>query len=185
MQMLTDEELIVGCNNGNERYKTQLYYRYSPSLFGVALRYTRNEADAQDVLQDAFIKIFDSLEQYKGTGTLKAWLTRIVINKALQYYKKQKRQQDVVDSYEDNLYQIEDESINYSDKLSQQVLLNFIQSLPDGYRMVFNLCEIEGYSYDEVAAMLQCSNSNCRSQLFKAKRILKQKVNDFLKKEVL
>ncbi len=182
--MPSDEQLISGCINGEEKYRYLLYKQYSPMLYGTALRYTKTEEDAQDVLQEAFILIFDNIAQYNGKGKLVAWMNKIVINQALKLYQKQIKKNILVD-YEEYENTLTDYSIVESDWLGYQLLLNMIRQLPEGYQMVFNLCEIEGYSYEEVSKMLKCSTSTCRSQLFKAKKKLKQKIIDFQNKKEL
>ncbi|MBO4580890.1 MAG: sigma-70 family RNA polymerase sigma factor [Bacteroidales bacterium] len=181
---MNEAQLVKECIKGNEQCRTMLYNQYSKVLYGIALRYTSGQEDAKDVLQEAFISIFNHLHQFNGTGSLQAWMSRIVINQALKLYQVNKKAFPV-ENYEDYQEQISDISITDSDKLSYNVLLGFIRELPDGYRMVFNLCEIEGYSYDEVSGILHCSNATCRSQLFKAKNALRKKVVEFTKKESL
>ena len=182
--MSSDEQIISGCINGEEKYRYMLYKQYSPILYGTALRYTNTEDDAQDVLQEAFILIFDNIKQYNGKGKLVAWMNKIVINQALKLYQKQIK--NTLVDYEEYENTLIDNSIVEYDWLSYQVLLDLIHQLPAGYQMVFNLCEIEGYSYEEVAKMLNCSPGTCRSQLFKAKKKLKQKILELEKlKEIL
>ena len=182
--MSNDEQIISGCINGEEKYRYMLYKQYSPILYGTALRYTNTEDDAQDVLQEAFILIFDNIKQYNGKGKLVAWMNKIVINQALKLYQKQIK--NTLVDYEEYENTLIDNSVVEYDWLSYQVLLDLIHQLPAGYQMVFNLCEIEGYSYEEVAKMLNCSPVTCRSQLFKAKKKLKQKILELEKlKEIL
>lgn len=181
---MNDAQLVAECIKGNEQCRTMLYKQYSPVLYGIALRYTGCQEDAQDILQEAFVLIFKNLNQYNGKGKLQAWMSRIVINQALKLYQANQKKFPT-ENYEEIQEQIVDESIIDSDKLSYNVLLGFIRDLPQGYRMVFNLCEIEGYSYDEVSKMMHCTNNTCRSQLFKAKNALRKRVMEFTKKESL
>ncbi|MDR2410391.1 MAG: RNA polymerase sigma factor [Bacteroidales bacterium] len=158
-----------------------LYKHYSPYLYGMALRYTRTKEDAQDVLQDTFLAIFDNMGQYSGKGPIRAWMTRIVINQALslRYVSK-----DIIfENYDDHAEEIADNTVVESDTFAHEILLGFIRDLPRGYQLVFNLCGIEGYSYNEVAKMLKCSSSTCRTQFFKAKNVLRKRINDFNEKE--
>ena len=180
--VLNEEQLIEGITRGDSRCQSLFYKQHAPFLYGMALRYTPSPEDAKDVLQEAFIKIFDNIEHYNGIGVIKAWMTRIVINQALKLYKRQKIRQ-MLSLDDENQEEVGDESVVDSDMLTHEILLRFIQELPDGYRMVFNLCEIEGYSHEEVAQMLACSTSNSRAQLAKAKRVLRKKINDFNEKE--
>ena len=176
---LNEEEIIKGCKRKDSRSQALLYEQNAPMLFGMALRYSSSEEDAKDVLQDAFLKIFDSIGQYNKKGELRAWMTRVVINEALNVHKLRNRHLN----YDDFEEEISDSSVVVSDMMTHEILLKFIQKLPDGYRTVFNLCEIEGYSQDEAAKMLNLNPSTCRSQLFKAKNTLRKWVNEFTKKE--
>ena len=166
----------------DSKSQSLLYKEHAPFLYGIALRYTKTEEDAKDVLQDAFIRVFEYIEQYKGEGEIRAWMTRIVINQALTLYQ-QRSKRPVLENFDDYEEMIVDASVVESDMLSHKILLGFIRDLPHGYRMVFNLCEIEGYSHGEVAKIMKCSISTCRSQLFKAKNALRKKVNDFNEQE--
>jgi RNA polymerase sigma-70 factor (ECF subfamily) len=179
--MREDAQIVEGCIMKKQQCFALLYERYASPLYATALRYTKSEADAKDVLHDAFFNILDNITQFEGRGTLLAWLTRIVVNQALEWHRLQRRGLFVnFDDYEET---IADESIVDSDKLTHKVLLEFIRELAPGQQAVFNLCEIEGYSYKEAAKELNCNELNCRTQLFKAKSILKKRVNDFLENE--
>jgi len=180
--VLSEEQIIKGCKVKDSRSQALLYKQHASVLFGMALRYATCSDDAQEILQDAFLSIFDNIKKYSGKGSIRAWMTRIVINEALTLYKSRAKQPGM-DNYDDYEEKISDSSVTESDALSHEILLRFIQDLPDGYRMVFNLCEIEEYSHEEVAKMLNCNESTCRSQLFKAKKTLREKINEFNKKE--
>ena len=179
----SEEEIIEGCIKKDIKYMELLYKQYAPKLYNCALRYTKNAEDAEDVLQDAFIQIFEHMKQYNGKGTFSGWMTTIVINQALMLYRKNLKQlrYEIYDNSNDEYKeQIKDNSIVQHDFLSHELLLQMIQNLPDGYRIVFNMHEMEGYSYDEIAKMLKCTPSNCRSQLFRAKHLLQEKINKTL-----
>jgi len=176
--MLDEIQIIEGCINKDQRCQKLLYEKYAPYLYGIALRYTKTEQDAQDVLQESFLRIFDNLELYEGKGNFLGWLIRIVVNHALNYnYVHSKVRTLDFANYEER---IADEPITDSNALTHQVLLEFIRELPQGYQSVFNLCVIEGYSSDEVAKMLNCTSITCRTQLLKAKTLLRKKIGDFL-----
>jgi RNA polymerase sigma-70 factor (ECF subfamily) len=150
-------------------------------MYGVAFRYTKSAEEAQDLLQEAFLIIFDNIEQYTGKGQLGSWMRRIVVNEALKWYKKRAKQPQML-SYDDYESTIGEELVmdtEYDEEHTREVLLGFIRELPQGYKMVFNLYEIEGYSYKEIAEKLNCTMTTCRSQLSKAKNILRKKINDF------
>lgn len=177
-----EEEIIEGCLKKDKKYMELLYKRYSSKLYNCALRYTKKVEDAEDVLQDAFIQIFEHMNQYNGKGTFMGWMKTIVINQALMLYRKNLQYlQFQSGDYEEIKENIKDGSIIQNDFLTHKLLLDLIQNLPDGYRMVFNMHEIEGFSYDEIAVFLNCAPSTCRSQLFRAKRILQEKINTFNK----
>ena len=181
--VLNEEQLIEGIKQRDRQCQSEFYNRHASALYGIALRYTESDDNAKDVLQDAFIRIFDSIEQYNGTGVVRAWMSRIVVNEALTVYKQKKRRLiQSIDAAETQM-ELKDESIVVSDMLTHEILLQFIQELSEGYRVVFNLHEMEGYSHDEIAEMLNCSPSTSRSQLFKAKNLLRKKINDFNDKE--
>ena len=180
--ILSQEQIIENCKNKDSKSQSLLYKQYAPFLYGISLRYTKNEDDAKDVLQEAFIRIFEYIEQYKGIGSIQGWMTRIVINQALKLYQENSKK-PVLESFDDYQEIIVDSSVVESDRIGHKILLGFIRDLPHGYRTVFNLCEIEGYSYDEVAKIMNCTPSTCRSQLFKAKNALRKKVNEFNESE--
>ena len=173
--------MIEGCIKRDSRCQTLLYEEYAPFLYGVALRYTKTEEDAQDVLQDAFIRIFDTMEQYEGKGSLRAWMRRIVANQAFELLKHQSKATFV--NYDDYEESIADESIVESDKLTHKILLNFVKELPQRQQTMFNLCVIDGYPYREVAKKFDCTETVCRKAVFEARNMLKKKVNNFLKEE--
>ena len=181
--VLTEEQLIEGIKRGNSKCQSLFYSQHAPILFGIALRYTESDTEAKEVLQEAFIKVFENIEQYCGTGIVRAWMSRVVVNQALKLYHRKRRHEFLELDDEKNQTELIDESVVDSDMLTHEILLQFIDELSDGYRMVFNLCEIEGYSHDEIAKILSCSAATSRSQLFKAKNILRKKINDFLEKE--
>jgi len=180
--MLDDEQIIEGCIKKDAQCQSMLYKKYAASLYVIALRYTVSKEDAQDVLHDAFLKIFDNIKQFsvgEKKGTLLGWLTRIVINQALAQHKMNTK---VVYS-DECVEEISDKSVIQSDKLTHKILLDFIRDLPHNCRIVFNLCGIEGYSYEEAAKMLNFTGVNCRVQMSRAKNILREKVNNFMEKE--
>lgn len=178
--MISEKELIKHCKEGKSEYQKLLYDKYSPLLMGICLRYAKNKMEAEDILQDAFIKIFLKLDSFRGEGSLENWLTRIVIHTAINAYHKNSAKMNEID-IDDLNGNVEDVTITNSDSLSLQLLLRFIEELPDGYRTAFNLYEIDGYSHKEIAEMLGCAPVTVRTQLFKAKENLKRKIEEHLK----
>lgn len=176
--LLTEKELIQACIREQSTAQEQLFRRYGRKLMGVALRYSRSQEEAEDTLQDAFIRIFDNLKKYKQTGSFEGWMRRIVINVALK--KKQKKSY----THEITGYEKMPDSV-FSPKaysqLGEKELMGLVKALPDGYRMVFNLYAIEGYSHAEIAKMLGIGESTSRSQLSKARNILQEQLIELQK----
>lgn len=177
--MHSEEEFIKRCLNNDPKAQEALYKRYAPTMFGICLRFTRNKMEAEDVLQEGFIKIFTYLKDYRSEGSLEGWMRRTIINTAINYYKKQsKRFRDMnIDQAEIADYNNE----NVVDKLSTNELLTLIQDLPNGYRMVFNLSIIEGYTHKEIGEILNISENTSKSQLSRARSVLQSKIRKIIK----
>lgn len=169
---MTEENLIKKCASGNSLAQKTFYEKFAGKMMGVCLRYAQDYEEAQDVMQDAFIKIFNNLPDYKKKGSLEGWVRRIVVNTALDSYRKNKKHignvdVDTVDyMLDDNAYIIE--SLNADD------LLVIINKLPAGYKVVFNLFAIEGYSHKEIAERLNITESTSKSQYSRAKKTLRE-----------
>jgi RNA polymerase sigma factor (sigma-70 family) len=174
--LLTDIEIVKGCKKGVEAYQKALYDRYASVLLGVSKRYTHNSADAEDVLQDGFIKIFNKIEQYTGAGSIQAWMTKVVVHTAIKKYKLSRYSKEFLVT--DIAAVSKDESYETSgyEHLTQKDLLLLINNLPDGYRVVFNMYVIEGYPHDDIAEILGIQASTSRSQLAKAKSWLQKEI---------
>ena len=168
------DELINKCIKKEPKAQENLYRRYAHTLFSVSLKYARNYTEAEDILQDGFIIIFDKIGQFKHKGSFEGWLKRIVINTALQRYRKQSIFNLVGEE------QLEQEEVEVDQEtISLDFLLKIVQELPDRYRLVFNLYALDGYSHKEIAVMLDISEGTSKSNLARARMILKQKVEDF------
>ncbi len=168
------EELIKNCKKQNAKAQSELYKRYASKLFSLCLKYSKNYVDAEDNLQDAFVTIFKKIEQYKYKGSFEGWIKRIAINTALQKYR-QVGVFDIVDeaAIEDTTVEIDNDDVDLD------FLLRIIQELPDRYRLVFNLYVLDGYSHNEIAKMLEVSTGTSKSNLARARLILKQKIEDY------
>lgn len=169
------DQLIDNCKINDTKAQGELYTLFSSKLFSVCLKYSRNYAEAEDNLQDAFVTIFKKIGQYKNKGSFEGWLKRITINTALQCY----RTQGVFDIVNENL--IEDETVTIEDEnnISLDYLLQIIQELPDRYRLVFNLYVLDGYSHQDIAEMLKIATGTSKSNLARARQILKDKITDY------
>ncbi|MDD2192841.1 MAG: sigma-70 family RNA polymerase sigma factor [Bacteroidales bacterium] len=176
------DKIIEGCKKGNPKAQKALYDMFSDKLFGVCLRYCRSREDAQDVFQDAFVKVFNSLDKYKPFGSFDAWLKRIFINQALNFYRYDKSFSHVsADDVQIPSDEIDNES--FYDKFSNQMILDSVQKLANRQRIIFNMVEIEGCSYEEVANMLEVTQECIRTQNFKAKRKLRTLLSDLADKD--
>lgn len=180
--MFPEEKVIKGCQAGKREYQTQLYRRFAPKMLGVCLRYTPDRPSAEDILQEGFVKVFSSIDRYRGDGSFEGWIRRIMVNTALTWFKKQRKQgfTEDIDALEDKLPQEEDEQgeENGIESLSPEDVMALIQRLPDGYRMVLNLYVFEGASHKEIAESLDISENTSKSQLSKARRFLRKLVEN-------
>lgn len=168
------EQLIRNCKKNETKAQSQLYKLYSGKLFSICLKYSRNYAEAEDNLQDSFMTIFNKIDQYNNKGSFEGWLKRITINTALQRYRK-KGVFSIIneENIKDVSVEIEDEEIGID------FLLKIIQELPDRYRLVFNLYVLDGYSHKEISKMLNISTGTTKSNLARARLILKQKIENY------
>jgi RNA polymerase sigma-70 factor (ECF subfamily) len=172
--MHSEKELVEQCLKGNPKSQEALYKQYAPRMYGVCMRYARNTLEADDILQEGFIKVFNFLKDYRQQGSLEGWIRRIVVNTAINYYRSKIHEWDEVNiekvSGSPNLETSE------IDNLSRDELLAQIQKLPEGYRLVFNLYVIEGYNHPEIGRLLNISENTSRSQLSRARASLREKI---------
>ncbi len=176
--MASDQKIIEGCIQGKRGAQMRLYKRYAPVLLGVSLRYTCNKSEAEDVLQEAFIKIYTKMHTYTFNGSFEGWLKRIVINTAINHNRSKVKDQltrELNDSDEFDMYE-EDAGDKKHQQFSADQLMKSVQNLPEGYRMVFNMFVMEGFSHKEIARMLEISESTSKSQLFKARALLRKQL---------
>ncbi|MEY4876615.1 MAG: hypothetical protein RL708_1764 [Bacteroidota bacterium] len=170
--MLTEQEVYQQCVAGNRSAQKELFDRFSPRMLGVCYRYTKSIQEAEDVLQDVFIKVFQNLQYFKGDGSLEGWIRKIAINTSLNHLKKNKRISAELEI--DSAKKVEgpvDLSIeNYDSKL----IWASIESLPEGYRVILNMFAVEGYSHKEIADQLGIAEGTSRSQFLRAKAHLKK-----------
>jgi RNA polymerase sigma factor (sigma-70 family) len=172
---LPESDIIEGCLKGDRRMQERLYERYAPKMYGVCLRYAGNAEDAQDILQDGFVKVFRHLERFRSEGSFEGWMRRIFVNTAIEQYRKKVILQKVDEHQEERM---EDTNWNVLDKLAAKDILNALQELSPGYRTVFNLFVVEGYSHKDIASMMGISEGTSKSQLARAKGILQQMLKE-------
>ena len=169
------DRLIKNCINQDAQAQSQLYKQYASKLFSLCLKYSKNYAEAEDNLHDAFITIFSKIGQYNNKGSFEGWLKRIAINTSLQCYRENVGVYDIV-----NEGNIEDVSVDIdNDDVSIDYLLKIIQELPDRYRLVFNLYVLDGYSHVEISELINISTGTSKSNLARARLILKDKIEDY------
>ena len=174
MEQKATNDIIKGCIAGKRASQQQLFEMYSDDMFGVCLYYSKDYTEAEDTLHEGFMKIFQKISQYKGTGSFEGWMKRIIINTALEKFRKNNQMYAVGDDD----YQLEGDidPVNVLNDLSARDLLKLISELSPQYRMVFNLYAIEGYSHKEISEMLEISEGTSKSNLARARNILQKKV---------
>jgi RNA polymerase sigma factor (sigma-70 family) len=166
-------QLVAQCRSHDARAQRELYDRYKARLMGVCRRYASSREEAQDILQEVFIKIFSKMDQLDSSERLEGWMLRIAVNTSVNFYRSNKRIfEDINDVQADS----GDHEIMLS-KISDEYLVKMINELPDGCRIVFNLFVVEGYNHAEIGKMMGVTESTSRSQLVYAKKILKEKLN--------
>jgi RNA polymerase sigma factor (sigma-70 family) len=170
------DNIIRGCQTGDPRAQRELYILFKDKMFGICLRYAGNYDDAQDVVQDGFVKIFMKIGQFRFEGSFEGWMRRIMVNTALEKYRVHCQIINISDSAK------EIDSVNsteFSSEISARELIKFVQELSPKYRMVFNLYAIEGYSHKEISKMLEITEGTSKSNLSRARIILQQKVRKY------
>jgi len=172
---LEDHDIIRGCLQNNPSMQKMLYDKYAAKLFGIALRYAHEQEEAKDILQDGFVKVFQNLSKYKGTGAFEGWLRRIIVNTAIEHYRKKNNTYEIQDTHEES---VTDRDISALEKMAAADILKMVKALPNGYRTVFNLFAIEGYSHKEIAEMLNISEGTSKSQYARAKGLLQEKIKN-------
>ncbi len=171
---MSNEELIKNCLKGKPSAQKKLYDLYAPKLMAVCYRYANNHSEAQDMLQDGFVKIFEKLDKYSGLGSFEGWMRRIVVNTALDSIRKNKKRLFHSDIDEVEFQLPRNDFIE--ERLCAEDLMKVLHSIPIGYRTVFNLYAIEGYSHKEIAEQLSINVSTSKSQYSRAKALLREKI---------
>jgi RNA polymerase sigma-70 factor (ECF subfamily) len=175
---ISESDLIKGCIAGERRMQEELYSRFAPKMYAVCLRYANNTNDAQDLLQEGFIKVYRNLHRFRAEGSFEGWIRRVFVNTSIEHFRKKSAQLSSVSEKEENT--IEDLDVTALDSLAEKDIINIVQELSPGYRTVFNLYVVEGYSHKEIGEMLGISEGTSKSQLARAKSILQKKVAQYL-----
>ncbi len=169
---MTEELMLAGCLRNNAAAQEALYNRFSPRMLGVCYRFAKNREDAEDMLQEGFIKVFTQIHQYRNEGALEGWIRRIIVHTCINIIKKNKKFSDSVDIAYANGIHVKEELI--PSILQAKQVVECIRLLPIGYRTVLNLYAIEGFSHKEISLMLEIEESTSRSQYTRAKAMLKE-----------
>ena len=175
---MTEKELVKGCLKEDRACQKELFDRYAPKMLSVCRRYARHSMEAEDILQDAFVRVFDKLGTFRGDGSLEGWVRRIVVHACIRNYRKSsfKNEQFGLETLPEG--QVESDAIS---RMSTDQMFELINELPDGYRMAFNLFVIEGYGHSDIAEIMGCGESTSRSQLAKARRWLQARITEMEK----
>ena len=165
---MTEEEIIAGCIKKKNDSQRLLFDKYAGKMMSLCLRYAR-DADAKDILQEGFLRVFDYIHQYRGEGNFEGWMRRVFVSVAMRHIAKKKITVLDIDNID---YEISTDVPDIIDRLSENEIHSLIRKLPDGYRTVFNLFVLDGYSHEEIADMLNIQASTSRTQLLKARKML-------------
>jgi RNA polymerase sigma-70 factor (ECF subfamily) len=157
----------------------ELYNRFAPKMYGVCLRYAANAEEAEDILQEGFIKIFNKISSYRGDGSFEGWIRRIFVNTAIEHFRKKTYLQPITENEENT---VEGKYLSVLDNLAEKDIIQMVQQLSPGYRTVFNMYVVEGYSHKQIAEMLGISEGTSKSQLSRAKLILQDLVKTFIER---
>ncbi|MDW7692516.1 RNA polymerase sigma factor [Flammeovirgaceae bacterium SG7u.111] len=183
---MEEKELIDACSKNDQNACTFLFNKYAPQMLMVCTRYMNNEDEAKDILQEGFIKVFESIKTYKAKGSFEGWIRRIMINEALNSLRKKKKLMASDEPIDENIAEPDNEEpvgikgMNFS----QEELLTTLQSLPEPFKIVFNLYCFEKYSHKEIAKTLSIKTETSRSRLLRARIILQKKLVDLATKKV-
>lgn len=170
LMIMEDRQLVKDCLKGRPEAQRQLYEQFAKNMLGICYRYTKSLKDAEDVLQEGFVKVFFGLKQYKFEGELGAWIRRIMVNTALNFLKRNYKYRTEMFFTEQPLHPVADD--NPAVILQAKELADIIRQLPHGYQTIFNLHAVEGYSHVEIGEMLGISNGTSRSQYARARALL-------------
>ena len=171
---ISEQELVTNCIAGHRQSQELLYRKYADQMYTVCLSYCKDEDEACDILQEGFIKIFRKIDQYKKENSLRAWIRRVMVNTALDHYRKQKRHEAKIESYYQITESVSKVSNNVLEQISLKELIKLVNELPTKAAMVLKLYAIEGYAHKEIAAKLNISEGTSKSQLHRARGLLKQ-----------
>jgi len=167
----SETDLIQGCIEGNRQMQKLLYKNYSSKMYGVCLRYSGNIDDANDLLQEGFIKVYKNLDKFRGDGSFEGWIRRIFVNTSIEHFRRKVKLYNITEIQENT---VEETNLNILDTLAVKDIIILVNELSPGYKTVFNMHVIEGYSHKEIADILGITEGTSKSQLARAKGVLKK-----------
>lgn len=172
-QIVSESDIIQGCREGDRRMQRLLYERFSPTMYGICLRYAGTTEEAEDVLQEGFIKVFSKIDSFRGDGSFEGWMRRIFVNTAIEHYRKKTYLQPIGDQQENTM---EGKYLTALDHMAEKDIVALVQQLAPGYRLVFNMYVVEGYTHKQIADELNISEGTSKSQLSRARVLLQDLV---------
>ncbi len=190
-RMIEEEKIITGCKKYKKKYQLLLYEKYAPVLGAICNRYASSKDEANDLLQDGFLKIFANIKTYKAIGSFEGWMKRIIINNSISYLKKKNNREHMffqinenIDGYyeeeeeyfEENKANIDFKSAIYNSGLTKEEIINVVNNLPDGFKVIFNMYTFDGLKHKEIASFLGISVNTSKSQLVRARKQLQGKL---------
>lgn len=179
-QIISEADLIAGCLQGDRKLQYELYDRFAAKMFGVCLRYAGSTEEAEDILQEGFIKVFKKISSYRGDGSFEGWIRRIFVNTAIEHFRRKTYLQPITEREENT---VEAKYLSVLDNLAEKDIIKLVQQLSPGYRTVFNMYVVEGYTHKQIADALGISEGTSKSQLSRAKIILQDLVKKHLDKQ--
>lgn len=172
LQWRGNQDLINACIAGKRTSQERLYQLFSPKMYAICLRYAENEQSAEDILQEGFVKVFNNLDKYRSEGSFEGWMKRIFVNTSIEHYRKVLTGRRFLDL--EQVYGLVQNTADAESELRRKDLMSMVQRLPIGYRTVFNLYAIEGYTHKEISQMLDISEGTSKSQLARARATLQK-----------
>lgn len=176
-QIISEGDLIQGCLNNDRRMQEELYRRFAPRMYAVCLRYAGKAEEAEDILQEGFIKVYKKLSSFRSEGSFEGWIRRIFVNTSIEHFRRKTYLQPISEQEEKT---IEGKSLSVLDSLAEKDIIQLVQQLSPGYRTVFNMYVVEGYTHKEIGEMLGISEGTSKSQLSRAKVILQDMVKKYM-----
>ncbi|HEX2533492.1 MAG TPA: sigma-70 family RNA polymerase sigma factor [Chitinophagaceae bacterium] len=180
--MIPESDLIEGCRSGDRKMQFELYQRFAPKMFAVCLRYAGNHEEAEDILQEGFIKVYRKIGSFRGEGSFEGWIRRIFVNTAIEHFRRKTYLQPITEKEENT---VEGDYLSVLDNLAEKDIIGLVQELSPGYRTVFNMYVVEGYTHKQIAEILGISEGTSKSQLSRAKLILQDLVKKHFEKKKL